>query len=196
MVNFKASTKYFHAHICVNRDLFINFVNSNQDFDSIRYNPTKKWQIKSTVNQSFKDLYISNVKNYEKVARTEANSYRTSEINLIKINSNPQFIDLKYLLNDQFVFFYDLKQPVLKFLLNSFNNEPLVEKHIELLKMMTNFASKYNFFSSDNGCHICLNLKEFEGQIKMSGDKFYEMHPLREAFLENFEKNSNYIIET
>ena len=63
---------------------------------------------------------------------------------------------------------------------------------------MTKFASDYYFFSNDNGCHVCLRLKEdtFEGHIKMSGDQFCKMHPLPEAFLENFEINSNYTIET
>lgn len=174
------------------------------------FQPTRKWLIKGQENQPFKDLYIENVKNSKKVIRNDANAYKQEEINLIRTTPR-NLIDLSYLSvsSAKFEIYFSIKEPTLKFILknktsDSNNNEvdqSLEDKYYELLQIMIEFALKYEFFTKPNGCHICLNIREddattatnqVEGFIKMSGDKFYDMHPVSEIFLQCFEKNENY----
>ena len=111
-----------------------------------------------------------------------------------------------------------MSKPHIMFILNnsteSINTQ---QKYVELIQMMKNYANNLNLFSVQSGSHICLNIPSYHeissndsmheineindnqlisGYIRMSGDHFYYLHPLRNCFLENFEKNSNYRVKT
>ena len=87
---------------------------------------------------------------------------------------------------------FDLKEPKIRFR-SSF------ESRLALLQEMCRIANEHGLFSESNGSHICLSLNSndiLNGYIHISGDYFYQIHPDRNLFLENFINHNDYYIET
>ena len=65
---------------------------------------------------------------------------------------------------------------------------------------MREFANKEGYFDKNSGAHICVKL-DFNnnppsGYIQVGGDVFYQMHPNRNAFMNNFKNHQGYCIST
>ena len=118
--------------------------------------------------------------------------------------------------NNKFDIYFDMNKPQLKFVLNNKYSKStnVQQKYVELIKIIRDIANDMSLFSR-SGSHICLQIPSTvneiesfheineidddqlaEGYIRMSGCDFYHIHPLKDSFIENFEKNTNYIIET
>jgi hypothetical protein len=147
--------------LCVNEDLYLQSVDE-YNFDNVIFNPTKKWEIRTT-NASLKELYIENVKNQDKIAKKQSDKYRIDDMKFIKSNSKYFELDDLSLLN-KYEILYDLKEPKLKFILKDNSNLNINDKYYELLIAMLNISLKNNFFNE--GCHICLNIKNDESSIE------------------------------
>jgi len=111
-----------------------------------------------------------------------------------------------------------MSKPHIQFILNNKSDlRSNQQKYVQLIQIMKNFANNLNLFSVQTGSHICLNIPSYheidnddsiheineindnqlvDGYIRMSGNDFFYLHPLRNSFLENFEKNTNYLINT
>ena len=81
LILWKASCNTFTAHLCVNENIFLQYV-LEYNFDRISFNPTKKWKIRNN-NLGLKELFMENIKNQDKVAKKESDDYRHDEIRKI-----------------------------------------------------------------------------------------------------------------
>jgi len=150
--------------LCVNEDLYLQSVDE-YNFDHVIFNPTKKWEIRMN-NTSLKELYIENVKNQDKIAKKQSDKYRIEDMELID-RFKSKYIQLNDLsLLNKYEILYDLKEPRLKFILKNNNNSSsnINDKYYELLMAMLNVSLKNNFFNQ--GCHICLNIRNDESSIE------------------------------
>lgn len=131
-----------------------------------------------------------------KVNFDTSNNYRLTEIKLAKA-SQPE----NSYLNEQ--------NHQLKVRFNKF--EPRIhfeckrsdESIVSLIMKMTRVAAKQGYFDKSNGgCHICADVgmkrdkAKVSGFIRVSGDVFYRLHPNPNIFIENFENNHKYYIDT
>ena len=161
-----------------------------------KFKPTKCWKIHGI--ESIKNLYIKNVINYKKLALQSSTYYKIGELNIIKSGMASKIkISFK---SETFDYTFDLKEPKIHFKLkHSIQMNNPIEDKVKLIKTMVQFATVNGFFSKTSGAHICLNLQsqdQVEGYLRLSIDKFYQVHPLPEIFLKNFQKINEYIILT
>lgn len=216
-----ATCNYFHAHICVDTDAYLQYV-SKTDFRKVHFNPTRNWKIRDS-KLNLKELYIENVKNYELLNKIKVKRYQTTEIQTIKKSNSNQATDFnRFTINCENAcgcdIFFDMSKPHIQFILNNKSDlRSNQQKYVQLIQIMKNFANNLNLFSVQTGSHICLNIPSYheidsddsiheineindnqlvDGYIRMSGNDFFYLHPLRNSFLENFEKNTNYRINT
>lgn len=191
-----ASSKHFHAHLIIDIDLYIRLL-LEKNLDMRYISPSKNWNMSLPSTDLF-DLYIQNVLDYSASNVANVSCYRKKEIERIRsldhVSSkyqlpfhNKRSIDLKF----------DMKTPRLGFSLKDQYEWSSERQRIEIIKTMIDYSNK-NGYNDKHGSHICIEIsKSSEGFMRISGDKFYELHPLRDLFLKNFEDmNEVYYVDT
>jgi hypothetical protein len=121
--------------------------------------------------------------------------YRLNEIKKIKNlrMTNDEGCNIRTIIDCQIEF--DLQEPKIRFRSTSVSR-------LVLLQEMCRIANEHGLFGDSNGSHICLSLNSSDilnGYIHISGDYFYQIHPIetdRNRFLENFSNHNDYYIET
>ena len=121
-----------------------------------------------------------------------SNEYRLDEIkkigNLRMTNNEGR--NLSTIIDCQIEF--DVQEPKIYFRSTSVSR-------LVLLQEMCRIANEHGLFGDSNGSHICLNLNSSDilnGYIRTSGDYYYQIHPDRNRFLENYKNLKNYFIGT
>ena len=92
---------------------------------------------------------------------------------------------------------FDIQEPKIYF--RSTSMPVSFESRLTLLKEMFRTADEHGLYDKSNGSHICLSLNSSDilnGYIHTSGDYFYQIHPDRNRFLENFSNHNDYHIDT
>ena len=169
-------------------------------------NPSSKWEITSQ-KLTTKQLYIENVKNFERVKIKSSQEYKNMELDLINNNAGQdgdgQLDDKKYLQefqqsNPEVYISFDSSEPKLKFK----TNRPC--DYMNLLRKLCKYANDNGYFAKPNGCHICVNIADpfetsassTEGYLHMPADQYHRIHPLPLIFLEKFTRKEDYYIST
>ena len=130
----------------------------------------------------------------------DSNQYRLNEIKKIKNlrMTNDEGCNISTIIDCHIEF--DLQEPKIRF--KSTSMPVSFESRLTLLQEMCRIANEHGLFGDSNGSHICLSLNSSDilnGYIHISGDYFYQIHPIetdRNRFLENFSNHNDYYIET
>jgi len=98
-----------------------------------------------------------------------------------------------------------LNEPKIEFRSKT-NNSNIIERSILLINVMTEFALEQEYFKTDSkpwiGHHMCLSMNNkqggfgYLGYIHVAADRIYELHPNKKEFIESFQNNLNYSIDT
>lgn len=156
---------------------------------NVRLKPSdisSNWKFKSTRNMSISDLYVENVRNYERITSQSSNKYRKAELEQMAMMRRRPIEQTKF--NHSHIRF-DITEPKVYF-----QNRTT----IGLLRDMCRFVQGEQLWDrKQGGSHICIYLaRPTSGYVHLSGDKFYELHPNAAVFYSNFKKIKNYYVST
>lgn len=154
---------------------------------------SSKWSIKPSGHfSSINDLYIENVRNYQKVAKKSSNQYRQAELKqigkLLTGSRSRRPLDECKTFNESRIYLSNI-EPKIYF------------QHLTttgVVRDMCLFAMREQLFDKrKGGCHICVYLTmNHVGYVHLGGNLFYLLHPKGDDFCTNFKALENYYIST
>ena len=174
---------------------YINLFRKFKIFGPIR--PTTKWVVNDK-KLTTKELYLLNVRHYERRTRDEFGRYRDDDLNSIQA----QDIMLEKANIARFQkrcqISFGINEPKLKF------KSSVGSNYVFLLTVMCDYANENGYFRKPNGCHICLDIAHpikklsqiTEGFLRLSPERFHKIYPEPSIFLNSFNQNLNYFVNT
>lgn len=191
-----ASAKHFHAHLCLSTDLYLRLFNE-KNLHINEMSSSKNWNM-DLPSSDLKDLYIKNVINYNVSNHENSMKYKKKEIISIKssqANKVPKIS--RYIIpfynKSNMKIEYDSHIPKISINLkkNVKDKWNIESVKFETLKSLIDYSKKNGYFEKNNGSHVCLKMyQNVEGYLRISADRYYDLHPLPDSFLKNFEDMS------
>lgn len=153
--------------------------------------PTKKWHIKDS-NEDISELYVKNVLNYDKVYSKNLMDYRINDLKNIERLKQSNLTqsyqnEIQFYNDDLISLHYDNTEPRLRFIFEKQDDLNPFDAKLEMLKSLMDYADKRDYFNSYSAINICMKVTNgLSGNLRLSGDEFYKIHPLKEIFFNNF----------
>ena len=194
----KATSKVFHAHLCVNTDLYLRIL-SAKNLDPKFLVPSKNWHGVSNDKRDIYSLFVQNVRDYEHLEQARSRVYKLEALEAIKVskesgqNNKPPTYQIPFV-NKRFVDIeYDIEEPHLIFTLKEEVRVKwtLEKQRLQLVKTLIDYANKQGFFELDKdkskGCHICIDFyPQQTAYLRIDAHAFFKMHPEPEIFLSRY----------
>ena len=194
LLQLKASCSHFHAHICLELHKYIEiFWKTNYKMTLQNYKPTKNWEIIEKDSKPA-NLYVRNVLNYKVSQLKKTKDYQNQDIVKLKnFDTKSKYLlpfSNQSLINIEF----EDDKPIVKFKLK----KPHQFQQKILLEAMINFAEKNGYFMKSSGSHICLNIKDsiLSAYLLVGGEDYVKIHPSPATFLNKYQNNLEFNIET